>query len=355
MNIERLARAEIAALHAYVTAAQQPNTVRLNANEAPNSPLLPATSLHRYPSILADAITERLADLYGVDPGNLLVTRGSSEAIDLLIRTFCRAYSDSIVTTPPTFAMYGVYADMQAASNIKVPLDSHAEFALDSDSVVSACTDNTKLVFLCSPNNPTGGLLERETILTIARERAGKSLVVVDEAYIDFSASAGMTAEIAEHDNLVILRTLSKAYGLAGTRCGSVTANAAVIRLLATMLPPYAFSTPATECVLEALSANAQATVQKQIATTIQERERVQRTLAELSIVEHISPSSSNFLLVRFTNLTLVMNKMKNANILIRSFANDELLQDCARITIGSTTENDLLLDCLRELAESGT
>jgi histidinol-phosphate aminotransferase len=353
MSIAALARPEIAALHPYVTAAQQPETVRLNANEASQSPAAPDTLLHRYPQIRPGALAARLAAIYGVNNRNVLVTRGSSEAIDLLVRTFCRAYTDNIVITPPTFAMYRVYADMQAADVVEAPLTGDGTFALDPDAVLAACTPGSKLIFLCSPNNPTGDLLSRSDVLRIASRRAGKSLVVVDEAYVEFSDRDSLAGAIYDHDNLVILRTLSKAYGLAGTRCGSVIANEEVIRLLSTMLAPYAFSAPTTECLLAALSEDAVARMEQFVATVRTERARVQQQLGTLPFVAHVWPSSSNFLLVRFNDLARITAALQNVNVLIRAFGNDARLHNCARITIGSSSENDLMLECLRKEAGS--
>lgn len=353
MSIDKLARPEIARLHAYVTAEQQPDTVRLNANEAPYSPTLENSGLNRYPQIRPDAIIERLAGLYGVTMEHVMVTRGSSEAIDILIRSFCRAYTDNIVTTSPSFAMYRVYAEMQAAEIVQVPLSMERDFALDTELLLAACTDNSKLIFLCSPNNPSGDLLDNDSILQIVKARAGRSIVVVDEAYIEFSERPSLLNALNDCDNLVILRTLSKAYGLAGLRCGSIIAPPATIRLLSAMLPPYAFSTPTTERVLEALTPESIATANALVTTTTAERERVRADLEALEPVVKVWPSQSNFLLVRFRDLAAVHHALGKARVLIRSFAKDELLNNCARITIGAATENDLLIDTLKNLTET--
>ncbi|MEQ8206309.1 MAG: histidinol-phosphate transaminase [Woeseia sp.] len=355
MSIDQLARPEIARLQAYVTAEQQPDTVRLNANEAPYSPTLENSELNRYPQIRPDAIIERLAGLYGVTMEHVMVTRGSSEAIDILIRSFCRAYTDNIVTTTPSFAMYRVYAEMQAAEIVQVPLSLERDFALDTEKLLAACTDNSKLIFLCSPNNPSGDLLNNDSILQIAKARAGRSVVVVDEAYIEFSERPSLLSALNDYDNLIILRTLSKAYGLAGLRCGSIIAPTATIRLLSAMLPPYAFSSPTTERVLDALASESIAAANALVATTIEERERVRAELETLNSVVKVWPSQSNFLLVRFRDLAAANQALSKVKVLIRSFANDELLNNCARITIGAAAENDLLIKTLKTLTESET
>ncbi len=340
-----LARPEIAALRPYVTAVQKSGTLRLNANEAPAAPL--DNGLNRYPPIRPFGLQARLATLFGVAASNLLVTRGSSEAIDLLIRTFCRAYTDDIVITPPSFSMYPVYARMQGAGVIEAPLDPADGFRLDTDALLAACTDNSKLIFICSPNNPTGTSVPLASIETLLRERAGRSLIVVDEAYIEFSNAASLITALERHDNLVVLRTLSKAWGLAGSRCGAVAADAHVIDLLARMLPPYAFSSPTTERVLESLSDVALERARGRIAAIVAERERLRTALPALGCVRTVWPSDSNFLLVRFDDLAAVQAHLEQHGILIRAFDGNPVLAQCARITVGTRAENERLLAAL--------
>lgn len=345
-----LARPEIAGLKAYVTAVQQPGSLRLNANEAPSAPL--ADGLNRYPPIRPDALQAALADLFSVSQENLLVTRGSSEAIDLLIRTFCRAYQDNIVVMPPGFSMYEVYARMQGAEVIEAPLDPAADFQCAAAEVIARCTDDTKIVFVCSPNNPTGGSFAAADIERLLQQRAGRSLVVVDEAYIEFSSEPSWLAQLERYENLVVLRTLSKAWGLAGTRCGAVIAQAPIIALLSRMLPPYAFSEPSAVRILQSLSPAGQASARARIATTRAERERVRQALLSLPCVTRIWPSDANFLLIRFRSLLPVQRTLQRKNILIRTFADNRLLPECARITIGSVNENNQLLQALAEIRE---
>ncbi len=271
MTITTLARPEISCLYGYESAEQIANTVRLHANEASwsgsSTPF--DQSMNRYPEIRPDALRSRLADWYSVPRKNLLVTRGSSEAIDLLIRTFCRGGQDSIAVTPPTFAMYQVYADIQGAQVLEAPLAADDDFSLDCDTLIAACKAHTKLIFLCSPNNPTGQLIPRATILTILESRRDKSLVVVDEAYIEFSRSNSMAELLDEYENLVVLRTLSKALALAGARCGCVIARPEIIDLLDRVLAPYALSTPVIGCVMNALLPNRLAFAEKNTKATV--------------------------------------------------------------------------------------
>ncbi|MGB5740559.1 MAG: histidinol-phosphate transaminase [Woeseia sp.] len=346
-----LARPEIAALKPYVTALQQPDTLRLNANEAPVAPL--ADGLNRYPQIRPDALQAALAALFAVHAEQLLVTRGSSEAIDLLTRTFCRAYQDNVVVMPPTFSMYQVYARMQGAEVIEVPLDPDADFAPNIDEILARCTEYSKLVFVCSPNNPTGGSVPFSDIERLLRVRAGKSLIVVDEAYIEFSDEPSLIEQLERFPNLVILRTLSKAWGLAGSRCGAVLANPPIIELLGRLLPPYAFSAPSTERVLQSLSDRGQANARNVIAATIAERDKVGKALRAMPCVSRVWPSDANFLLVRFASLAPLRDALQKKRILIREFGDSSLLWNCARITIGNPEQNSLLLQALAEVSEA--
>lgn len=348
-----LARPEIATLKPYVTALQQAGTLRLNANEAPCSPL--SDGLNRYPEIRPQALQAKLGQLFGVADDHLLVTRGSSEAIDVLTRTFCRAYQDSILVLPPTFSMYQVYARMQAADVIEVPLDPTDGFRVDIDRVLANCTTATKLVFICSPNNPTGSSVPLADIERLLKERAEKSLIVIDEAYIEFSDYPSVAGLLARYENLAVLRTLSKAWGLAGTRCGAVIAGSPIIALLSRMLPPYAFSVPATARILESLSDSGQSSARDLVATTLAERERMRVALGALPCVVKVWPSDGNFLLARFVSLSQVQRQLAGSGILIRAFDDSALLQNCARITMGFESENNALLNALAELPGAST
>jgi histidinol-phosphate aminotransferase len=310
--------------------------------------------LNRYPDIQPAKLQSRLANLYAVPRDKLLVTRGSTEAIDMLIRAFCRPYTDNVVITPPTFSKYRVYADVQGAQVIDAPLLAHRDFALDPVAVLARCTPDSKLIFVCSPNNPTGGIVSRRELIDLARARAGKSLLVVDEAYIEFSDQASLASEVSNHENLVVLRTLSKAYGLAGARCGAVIASAPVVRILSRIMPPYSFSTPVTECVLDALADDRVPGIQQLLQQTVEERNRIRARLSELACVRYVWPSSSNFLLVRFEDLAAVRRRLADASILVREFSADLMLNNCARITIGDGRQNDQLLAALNDIEHSG-
>ncbi len=355
-GIESLVRPEILNLKRYVTARQESAFVRMNANELPWPSQIDSATvpLNRYPEIRPQKLQEALADYYSVPLKCLLATRGSSEAIDLLIRAFCQAGHDSIVVTPPTFSMYRVYADIQGAETLSAPLQAGSDFELDVSALLATCTPRTKLIFICSPNNPTGHVTPAEQILEIARARRGKSIVVVDEAYAEFSEDASLLSSVDEFDNIVVLRTLSKALALAGARCGAVVGAASLIGWLDAMLAPYALATPVIDSVLRALTVENLRTSRDALAHIVQERERLRDALAAQPQVAHIWRSQTNFLLVRFRNLEHVVGQLRARRILVRDFPGDPQLAECARITVGSQEENDLLIATLRDGGKVG-
>lgn len=356
MSLERLVRPEIRNLRPYVTASEKRARVRLNANELPWTGCAAGhgdQSLNRYPAVRPAELREALACHYGVAAENLLVTRGSSEAIDLLIRACCRAGRDSVLVSPPTFAMYRVYADIQGATTLSALVHPTDDFRLDVSAVLDSCQENTKLVFVCSPNNPTGTVVPAADIAEIARTRAHRSIVVVDEAYEEFSGAGSLAASIGEFANLVVLRTLSKALGLAGARCGALIGPAELVGWLDGMLAPYALATPVIDSVMQALSPDNVADARRVIAQIVCERERVRKALAGLPAVTQVWPSRANFLLVRFRNLDAAMTALRAAGILVRDFPDEPLLAACARITVGSREENDFLLAALRDHPEA--
>jgi len=344
MTIARLARPEIRALRPYEAAVQVDDTIRLNANEAPWTGQYDRfrRPLNRYPEIRPAELCRRLSDRYGCTPANLLVTRGTSEAIDLLVRVFCRAGIDNIVTPTPTFSMYRHYAEVQGAKLRAVPADRDADFAVDVGALLEACDDATRLIFVCSPNNPTGTLLPQESLLALLDGRAGRSAVVVDEAYVEFSGSPSATSLVSEYDNLVVLRTLSKALAFAGARCGAVIGPADVIEMLDAVQAPYALATPVVECVEDALRTESLRESEAWLDRITAERERLMRLVAEYSNVGRVWPSAANFFLVQVDDAAALMKQSADDKVLLRYFGGD--LADCVRITVGTRAENDQLL-----------
>ena len=352
MSIVKLARAEIQSLNPYEAAEQVDDTIRLNANESPR----PCTvgnfrrPLNRYPEVRPQKLRRDLATRFGCEPEQLLVTRGSSEAIDLVIRTFCQAETGSVLTTTPSFSMYRHYAAIQGANVIEVPTLAEQDFAVDVDAILEACDDSTRLIFVCSPNNPTGTTLPRDQLERLLELRGDKSAIVVDEAYVEFGDKPSVSQLLGRFDNLLVLRTLSKALGFAGARCGGVAGPAPVIRMLSAVQAPYALATPVVECVEDALQANQLELARKAVADIIDERERLARALRRYDFVSKVWPSDANFLLIRVKDAARVMRRCGEENILLRHFGGD--LDDCIRITIGTSEENGKLLRALDMLKE---
>jgi histidinol-phosphate aminotransferase len=348
--VTRLARPDIVALKAYEHAVWEPELERLHANELPWRSFADESlaGLNRYPEPQPRELVERLAALYDVAPNSILVGRGSDEAIDLLIRGFCRAGQDSIIICPPTFGMYSVAARIQGANVITVPLKADAGFALDERAVLDKCTPDVKLVFLCSPNNPTGNLLSEDSIISLTRALEGRAVVVVDEAYIEFSGAQSLARKIGDLPQLAVLRTLSKAYALAGARCGTLIADPEVVALLRKVIPPYAIAQLSMEAVLKVLDP-AQLTVSRErLATIVSERDRMVGALGKVPNVTRVWPSASNFLLVEFEDVPLALARSRGARLLIRDVRGYPGLGRCLRITVGSPEQNNRLLDALR-------
>ncbi len=352
MSITSIARAELRDLEPYSAAEQVDHSIRLNANEAPfrNSADRFRRPLNRYPEVRPAGLRAALAAHYGVPAERLLVTRGSSEAIDLLLRCFCRAGRDNVVTPAPTFSMYRHYARIQDAELREVPLARAAEFNVSAPMLLAACDARTRLVFLCSPNNPTGTELPRAALASILAGLAGRAAVVVDEAYGEFSGQPSALELLPACENLIVLRTLSKALGFAGARCGAVIAHADVIRMLDAVQAPYALATPVVECVEEALTPAGLQEALGNVARTIAERARLVRELERLPFVRKLFPTGANFVLVVFDDADAVFERTRTDQILLRRFGGD--LADCARITVGLPEENDRLLSSLKSLLD---
>jgi histidinol-phosphate aminotransferase len=353
VSIVKLARPEIQTLRAYEAAEQVTDTIRLNANESPFcSPVGEfRRPLNRYPEVRPQKLQRALAARFACAPQELLVTRGSSEAIDLLVRTFCQAGQDSVLTTSPSFSMYRHYAAVQGAKIIEVATLAPQNFAIDVDTLLAACDDSTRLIFVCSPNNPTGTVLPRRQLETLLEQRGDRSAVVVDEAYVEFGASPSVIGLLDKYPNLLVLRTLSKALGFAGARCGAVVGPEAVIRMLSAVQAPYALATPVVECVEDALQGEQLALAERAVAQIIEERERLMRAIGEFEFVKKLWPSDANFFLIEVDDASRVMRRCGEHKVLLRYFGGD--LESCIRVSVGSPDENDRLLHALSSLQES--
>jgi histidinol-phosphate aminotransferase len=348
--ISDIARPEIVALKAYEHASWEPQLERMHANELPWRAVGDESDagLNRYPEPQPRELVARLAALYGANRDQVLVGRGSDEAIDVLCRCFCRAGQDAVIVCPPTFGMYAVAARIQGAEVINVPLRVNDGFALDEDEVLRQCTPNVKLVFLCSPNNPTGNDIPAEVMLRIAARLEGRALVVVDEAYAEFSRAESLVKYIDKLPQLAVMRTLSKSHGLAGARCGTLIANPEVIALARKVIPPYAITQMTIEAVLKLLEAPQLAVMHSRISTLRAERDRMHEALSKLPGVKRLWRSDSNFILVEFADPDRALQSSRAANLLIREVRAQFGLPRTLRISIGTTEQNDRLLESLR-------
>lgn len=344
-----LLRPEIRQLRPYRPADYVGGFIRLNANETPWRPPGDDTrdGLNRYPEPRPEELTARLTTFYGMGPGQLLVTRGSSEAIDVLIRAFCRAGQDSITICPPTFGMYEVYAQIQGAGVQRVPLDRSADYSLPVDALLQAWSPATKLVFICSPNNPTGNRIPDAELNSLCAGLAGRSVVVLDAAYQEFAGDDPMRALLEMHENVVVLRTLSKALSLAGVRCGALIGRSTLVEMLGRVLPPYCFPTTSQDAVLRSLTPGAQLELAGRRMQILAERQRLLDALPYVPGITRVWPSAANFILVESTDARAMVDRARVAGILLRDFSWDPLLPGAIRITVGSPAENNKLLQAL--------
>jgi histidinol-phosphate aminotransferase len=340
-----LARPELRGIRPYTPGAYEPGCIRLNANESPwRAPGdTSERGLNVYPPPRPSVLQEKLADYYGIEQRQILVTRGSSEAIDVLIRGFCAAGRDKILVCPPTFDMYRLYAGIQNAGVVRVPLLAERGFALDRPRILAALDAATKLVFICSPNNPTGQSLARDDIEAVCKAAAGRALVVIDEAYHEFAAGGDFLDFRERYEHVVLLRTLSKFVSLAGVRCGLIVAAPELIEFAQVVLPPYTFPTPSIELVQQALSKDSLRVSEERVALIKQERERLSEALRNVPHVLNVYPSDANFILVKTRGGGAFRETARRAGILVRTF-DDPLLADCVRITVGQPADNDSLL-----------
>ena len=348
MSVLDLARPEIRTLQPYSSARMEAEgrQIMLNANESAWAPRGDAgLGCNRYPDPQPEALLQALATLYGVQRDQLFVGRGSDEAIDLLVRAFCRAGQDAIVIQPPTFGMYGVCARIQNAAVIEAPLAD--DFSLDIDGLLAALTPAVKLVFLCTPNNPSGKSIAPAVIEFLANALANKALLVVDEAYIEFSDQPSAVDLINRYEHVAVLRTLSKAWALAGVRIGSLLASPDVIALIRRIMPPYPLPLPCVSTAMSELSASGQAAARENIAIVREQRGIMSAALERLPDVREVLPSDANFLAVRFDEAGTVYQRLLQEGIVVRDIRRYPKLQDALRITIGTPEENARVLTVL--------
>jgi len=350
--ITSLAREAVQTGRAY-RAPTTTSLARLHANELPWAPdYNPAPGgLNWYPLLYPDALTGRMAQHYGVRPEQVSVTRGSSEGIDCLYRAFCEANSDAALFCPPAFEMFRWYGRLQGARVIEVPLRAEHGFSLDVPAIKAAWSDDVKLLILCSPNNPTGNLMDPGSILELVEHARKRTVVVLDGAYAEFAGQNPGADWIARHPHVAVLRTVSKAPGLAGVRCGAILACEEIIELMRRVQSPYSFSALCEHTVLEALKPENLARTQSRIARIIEERERVSARLAELPQVQTVYPSQTNFVLLKVASADGFTAAARNGGYLLRRIPDEPGLESCVRVTLGAPEQNDGLLAVLKATA----
>lgn len=320
----------------------------LNANEAAGSGdyQLDAKNINRYPDFQPESLINAYADYANIYPEQLLATRGADEGIELIIRTFCKAYQDNILICPPTYGMYAISAENHGAGIVKVPTINNA---LDIDGICQHI-GNVNVVFLCSPGNPTGNLLSHEQIKTVIDAFADSAMVVVDEAYIEFSSDKTVAGWLDKHPNLIVLRTLSKAFSLAGLRCGFTIANTDVIALVAKVIAPYPVPAPIAELASNALNAQGLAVMQARVKTTNQLKDEFIVWLNTQSWCDEVFPSDANFVLFRTSLKQEIFDTLIANNILIRDQSKQLQLENCLRVTIGSQQELSLVQQTITQM-----
>ncbi|MCU0453409.1 MAG: histidinol-phosphate transaminase [Bacteroidetes bacterium] len=349
MNLDSLVRPNIRSLAPYRSARQDHlEGVLLDANENSLGSVLPlaGVALNRYPDPFQRKLRNALAEREGRAADEIFVGVGSDEAIDLLLRVYCEPGTDHVLIPEPTYGMYRVAASIQNAVIDRVLLTD--DFHLDRAAITEALRPDTKLIFVCSPNNPTGNRLRTDDLLWLCRQAPG--LVVVDEAYVEFSEAASMAMHIPSVENLVVLRTLSKAWGLAGIRLGYAIAHPAVVRSLLKVKSPYNVNALTARAALEGLRAADKAAAM--VRRLREERERLRASLVASPLVVDVLPSDANFLAVRFHDPTVVREALANAGIIVRDRTQEPKLRGCLRITVGAPDENNALLDVISRLAE---
>jgi len=340
-KLDNLVRDNIKKMTAYSSARHEYTgnaSVYLDANENSFGSPLP-DNFNRYPDPLQSQVKEKLSRIKGVPPQNIFLGNGSDEAIDLLYRIFCHPGRDNVMIFPPTYGMYEVCAEM---NDVKVKkADLTKDYQLDMEAIENTIDPFTKLIFVCSPNNPTGNSIDRTDIETILNNFDG--IVAIDEAYINFAKQKSFIAGLTEYPNLVVMQTLSKAWGLAGLRLGMAFASQPIIDLMNKVKYPYNINTATQMLALEALD-NIE-WVNEHIATTVVEREKLKNELLNISGTEAVFPSDANFLLVRMKDARSIYGQLSDKGIIVRDRSKVTLCEDCLRITVGTPEENKQLIE----------
>jgi histidinol-phosphate aminotransferase/imidazoleglycerol-phosphate dehydratase/histidinol-phosphatase len=355
---ERLARPEIVALEPFDIAAQAnsafgPDAIKLDANENPYPPLIDgalAARVNRYPEPQPARLKAALAALYGVEPQNVVITRGADDAIDMLVRAFCSPQADAVAICTPSFSAYSHFVRLQGARLVEVPLT--VEFDFDAEAFIAAvrAEASLKLAFICTPNNPTGNEVDPAMILRVA-DALPDTIIVADEAYLDFSTTPSLSADAARRPNLVVLKTLSKAYGLAGARVGCAIGEPELMAMAARALPPYPMPSPSVDAAITALSPSRRAVHTDRVARIKADRERLASLLAQSPVVRKVRSGGGNFLFLEVEDPQALASKLHALGIRVRFRPN--AAPGGLRLTIGTNAENAAALAALGVPPES--
>ena len=320
-------------------------SIYLDANEnSLGSPL--RKWYNRYPDPLQKKVKEKLSTIKGVPAEHIFIGNGSDECIDVLMRAFCDPGKDNIIICPPTYGMYEVSANINDVAIKKVPLTP--AFQLDLPAIEEAVDDNTKMIFICSPNNPTGNSLDRDDIEVLLNNYFG--LVIIDEAYINFSRFRSFTQELEDYPNLVVMQTLSKAWGLAALRVGLAFAAVPIIDVMNKVKPPYNINQASQDLVLQALEEVGQ--VNDMIKEIVSQRGELEKVLPSVPVVKKVYPSDANFLLVQVTDAKGIYQYLLQEGIVVRDRSKVMLCEGCLRITVGTAAENEALISSLKKYAD---
>ena len=341
MNLENLIRENVKKMSPYSSARDEfeqftKQMIYLDANENPFT-----NGINRYPDPHHRELKAIIADKNNVSKDNIILGNGSDEVLDLIFRAFCEPNRDNIITLPPTYGMYGVLADINAVQNREVLLNE--EFQPNVDAILNAVDANTKIIFLCSPNNPTGNSFTDSSVIKILNQFKG--LVVLDEAYIDFTEDESWLSVLNDFPNLIITQTLSKAYAMAGLRVGILYASREIITILNKIKPPYNINELSQETAIKKLN---QSTMPAQVKKIITERKRLENALSRCSFIEKVFPSEANFILIKVDDANFRYQQFLENGVVVRNRSNQPLCENCLRISVGTKEETEQIIELLK-------
>ncbi|MFT4060550.1 MAG: histidinol-phosphate transaminase [Legionella sp.] len=352
MSILNLVRSELLDIPVYISSPEQ-DALRLHANELPWSAVnVDAINLNHYPETeLKNQVQKQLAKRYQISSDQITITRGSDDGIDLIMRLFLKPLQDAFMQFPPTFFMYAFYARLQQAQIIQCPLDAIDNFSISLERIKSCWQEQCKLIMLCNPNNPTASLIDLQLITSLCEYYKNRSVIVVDEAYMEFANAESAISLLSQYDNLIVLRTLSKAYGLAGLRLGAVIAQPQIIQTINKIMAPYPLSSVVMHLALQALANEDWFTVA--IEKIKAERVKLLSRLVQNPLIEKIYPSEANFILIKTAYANEIATWFSKQGISIRSFLAKSSLQNHLRITVGDEQQNLLMMTALSSFQNS--